>query len=250
MHADGTHPRPLTTTGFDSQPSLSPDGRDIAWVHQDDELWVMASDRTGAHRLARCPLACQRPRWSPTGDQIAYVTVDRDQKSRGHAMVIQSDGTHSHPVVPDLNPYMVDWAPDGRRLAVDVSLDGNNNGLYIADMTTGTSRRIYGQDGFTGESPDWSPDGTAILFSDENDLYTIRPDGSGLKQLTGTPGGPLVDEPGQHLSGSWSRDGRKIAYDYVLHKDNSKIRIGVMSSDGTGEHLLTDESADCSDPGY
>jgi hypothetical protein len=41
-----------------------------------------------------------------------------------------------------------------------------------------------------GGNPDWSPDGKRILFrtisSDElhGNIYTIRPDGSGLRQLT------------------------------------------------------------------
>ena len=250
MWPDGTHARPLTTTGFDSQGALSPDGLSVAWVHHDNELWLVRSDASEPHLLARCPLDCQQPRWSPDGGQLAYVAVDRGQRLRSHAMLIRVDGTQGHPVLPDLNPYMVTWSPDGRRLAVDVGLDGNNNGLYVADLATSQSKRIYGKDGFTGDSPDWSPDGSTILFSDGNDLYTIHPDGTSIHQLTGTAYENLVDEPGQHMSGSWSRDGTKIAFDYFAHSDTAKTRIGVMHADGTGEVLLTDNSAECSAPHF
>ena len=61
-------------------------------------------------------------------------------------------------------------------------------------------------------SPDWSADGTAIAFvrycgssdrADEDAIFVIRPNGTGLRQLTA---GPSDDSP------SWARDGRSIAF--------------------------------------
>jgi Tol biopolymer transport system component len=190
------------------------------------------------------------PRWAPDGSEIAYVSVDPNPRARGHAMLVLADGSHARPVFPSLNPYMVTWSPDGHRLAVDVHLDGNNNGLYIGDLMSGGAKRIYGHDGFGPESPDWAPDGATVLFSDGSDLFTIRPDGSGLHQLTGRTDGVLVDEAGQHFSGSWSRDGREIVFDYSGNAEGSKFQIGIMRSDGMGAHLLTDGRTDSSRPDY
>ena len=55
--------------------------------------------------------------------------------------------------------------------------------------------------------PSVSPDGRQVVFSSERDsvweLYSVRPDGSGLRRLTHTPEEELV--PG------WTHDGRLVA---------------------------------------
>jgi Tol biopolymer transport system component len=83
--------------------------------------------------------------------------------------------------------------------------------------------------------PAWSPDGAVILFSDGNQLHTIAPDGTGLRQLS--------SGPGQHLSGSWSRDGRTIAFDYFAQQPGSSQQIYLMNADGSGSRNITNASA-------
>jgi dipeptidyl aminopeptidase/acylaminoacyl peptidase len=57
-------------------------------------------------------------------------------------------------------------------------------------------------------NPDWSPDGSKILFESTRDgefaLYTVKPDGSGLQKLTN---GEANDAQAR-----WSRDGRQIVF--------------------------------------
>ena len=88
-----------------------------------------------------------------------------------------------------------------------------------------------------GDHPSFSPDG-AILFrsfenddSKQSDYWTVRPDGSGLKQLTHFQLGTLV------LKASYSPDGDWIVYgsDY----GNGNADLYVMRADGTGQRQLT-----------
>ncbi len=78
-------------------------------------------------------------------------------------------------------------------------------------------------------SPDWSPDGTRIVFSSDRDgnpeIYTIRPDGSELVRLTNNEFGD--GEP------AWAPYGTRLAY-------ASRGAIYVMNSDGTNPERLTD----------
>jgi TolB protein len=83
-----------------------------------------------------------------------------------------------------------------------------------------------------GDSPDWSPDGTRILFrtiSTSNrhhgNLYTVRPDGTGLRKLTNYPAPKTV------LTGSFSPLGRWIVFSRVTADPYPAIY--VMRSDGT-----------------
>ena len=84
------------------------------------------------------------------------------------------------------------WSPDGRQLLfVRKWNDGSKQAIYTVDAKGGRIRRVTPFALRAGDWPDWSPDGTRILFrSPETDdflhsnLYTIRPDGSGLRQVT------------------------------------------------------------------
>lgn len=56
--------------------------------------------------------------------------------------------------------------------------------------------------------PSWAPDGKTIAFESNRDgeaaVYTLRPDGSGLRRLT--PAGTLGEQP------NWTPDGRRIVF--------------------------------------
>jgi Tol biopolymer transport system component len=63
-----------------------------------------------------------------------------------------------------------------------------------------------------------------------SEIFTVRTDGTGLKQLT--------DDPVWEETPSWSPDGRRIAYVVlVLHTDASDI--WAMNADGSGRKNLT-----------
>jgi TolB protein len=101
----------------------------------------------------------------------------------------------------------------------------------------------------------WSPDGKKMLFERMNprhpgvglapgdfaeDLHVMNADGSGQRKLTPNP---AVDN-GVHPAGSWSPDGRKIAFG---RQPNNRQRcrrslacgIWLMNPDGSGQRSLT-----------
>ena len=104
--------------------------------------------------------------------------------------------------------------------------------------------------------PLWSPRGDLIMFSRLMDgayeIYTIKPDGSGLKRLTFTQGNDA------HMA--WSPDGEYIVFassrmgfkDEVVYTDAPQPygEIFVMRYDGTGVEQLTDNQWEEGTPGW
>ena len=116
----------------------------------------------------------------------------------------------------------------GDRLIVyEASKNGVAN-IYTIDPADGATRQLTRGSGFDG-NPAWSRDYTRIIFTSnrdgqsQNDLYTMKADGSDVRRLTNTPGG------GEY-SPKYSPDGKSIAY--VL-QDDSGWTVRVMNADGT-----------------
>jgi Tol biopolymer transport system component len=79
-------------------------------------------------------------------------------------------------------------------------------GLFIADADGKTVPLTDGShyDNF----PAWSPKGDVIIFTSDRagdfQLFTVRPDGTGIRQLT--------DTPGINAHSVWSPDGEWVAF--------------------------------------
>ena len=64
-----------------------------------------------------------------------------------------------------------------------------------------------------------------------SEIFTVRTDGTGLKQLTDDP---LFEE-----APSWSPDGRRIAYGTFAEDNLDTMDVWVMNADGSGKKNLT-----------
>jgi serine/threonine protein kinase/Tol biopolymer transport system component len=96
-------------------------------------------------------------------------------------------------------------SPDGRWIAYDTSAPQEDLFVMRAD---GTGLRRLTNDTAKDRVPRWSPDGSHLLFFSNRggkyEAWAVRPDGSGLRQVTQVAGEPVFNP-------IWSPDGQRIA---------------------------------------
>ena len=124
-----------------------------------------------------------------------------------------------------------DVSPDGSELlatAVNNNDENDRGQLYVLPTLGGTPRKIgsvYAQEAT------WSPDGTHILFADQNALNLVESDGSNPRKLWEAPAP-------QAMVGSarYSPDGRAIRF--TTGPANGDPKIWEMDAEGKAAHLL------------
>ena len=206
----------------------------VFYSHRDGntEIYTMDSDGSNQTRLTSNEADDIWPVWSPSGQQIAFGS-NRD--GNWEVYVMDADGknqrrlTH-HPGI-DAEP---DWSPDGKQIVFisdrNIVNEDHFFNLFVTDADGGNLKQLTDL-GF-GTSPEWSPDGEWIAFEGDG-IYAIRPDGTGLWQVSAPK--PAV---GMLLSG-WSSDGSQILYIEAvnLHVDTSFPVIATLSPHGRADVL-------------
>ena len=75
------------------------------------------------------------------------------------------------------------------------------------------------------------------LTDDQNQIYTVRPNGHDLRQITHGPGEALVPD--------WSPDGRRIVFEFDGPNPPPFCSVEIMNADGTGIMDLTGDRNGC-----
>ncbi len=209
------------------------------------------------------------PGFSPAGDTILFgigtynlffngfngLLLKSGDRVEGGAQIgiVNADGSGFHEVTSGVNnngfPSM---APDGKRF-VYRSFGPDGEGLRIMNLETKAITRLTeGYDNF----PLWSPRGDLITFSrmaqGDYEIYTIKPDGTGVKRLTFSKGNDA------HTS--WSPDGEFIVWasSRMGFKDEGTYtdapqpygELFVMRYDGTHVQQLTDNQWEDGTPAW
>jgi Tol biopolymer transport system component len=109
---------------------------------------------------------------------------------------VKLNGTGTRRVTPDtlVNPHGGSWSPTGDRIVFQAAVPGQLFSIWIVNADgTGLRQVPIPRCGTTVRCrlPSWSPDGTLIVFGERfptqtnvSGIFTVRPDGTGLVQLT------------------------------------------------------------------
>ncbi len=232
--------------GVEAQPSLSPDGRSVAFVSNRDgryDIYVGLVSGGSLVRVTSDPNLEARPRWSPDGAKIAYARLN-DSGFFDIWIVPALGGTPRRILTGASDPS---WSPDGGTLAY---MNIADRFIWLADSNGGNRRPITKKplDPFIYHNqPAFSRDGRRIAFLRRGDgpyaELAIADLGSGtIRQLT--------DDGASALSPAWSSDDRFIYFGSSRGGAVNIWRMPVQGGEpeqltaGQGEDAELDLSAD------
>ena len=231
------------------------------------EIYLMNPDGTNAVRLTDNGFSETFAALSPDGNGRIVFDSNRDNAPTDpvnlvNLFLMKNDGSRQQSLGRGSS---ASWSPDSQRLAFQRSalnmgpdslpinpLPGapaRDSDIFVArlcDLVAGVppTNITNNGDAKVDVDPDWSNDGQKLVFTSINkgddpqiptsaEIWTIKPDGSGLAQLTFN----AVEE----RAPAWSPDGTRIAYicKQGTAPPQSDNEICVMNADGTGQTQLT-----------
>jgi TolB protein len=190
------------------------------------------------------------PAYSPDGTRIAFTSL-RDvppgymgePRRYSELYVMDADGTDVTRITANDNlvDFQATWSPDGQRILVGRGPGGTPpsgqlteaTDLWVIDLVTGQEEQITHTPGQWEGYADWSDEGSLIVFEGDtlapgnSDVYTIRPDGTGLRRLTTAPGfdgEPDISPDGRTITFSAIRGPATNTDVFVMHTDGSSVR--------------------------
>jgi TolB protein len=235
-------------------------------------VWIVDADGTDAKRLtpscagaptALCPDDGQ-PSFTPDGRHVLLVrstggerhdSFGNDQIRTSAVLRVDLDGRNAQ-VLTAMRNFSGDLltprlSPDGKQLAYvrwnSVFVPRKNRRAIFVSAADGSgARRITPWRSDLGGRLDWAPDGTRLLYQGgpgatvgrgQGNLFTVRPDGRDVRQLTHfAPGSGVL------RLGSYSPDGRSIVFSTSIGASapaRGLPDLFVMAADGTSVRPVT-----------
>jgi Tol biopolymer transport system component len=238
-------------------PALSPDGRELIFLSEKDQLSVdlFVADastgvvsrkllsRTADQHLESLQFVNSSGAWDPAGRRFIMPAV------RGGIPVllvfdVRSGKREADIRLPELGEiFTPTWSPDGKSIAF-AALAGGVTDLYLYDLTKAQLRQLT-SDHMTDLQPAWSPDGRQLAFMTDrfsSDLSSLR---FGVPQLalydlTSRSIRPVLAFEGiRHIDPHWSADSSALFFIAAPFGINNIFRVDL--SDGS-LHQITDVS--------
>jgi dipeptidyl aminopeptidase/acylaminoacyl peptidase len=196
---------------FAGDPQISPDGTKVVYVRNSNDvmsdqavanLWVVSADGKSHRPLLSGSKSYSSPRWSPSGDRLAYISSDGDRGAQIHVRWMDTGQTA---VLSNVRggPSSLSWSPDGKQIAFSLFVPSEG-----AKLATPPEKP---------EGAEWAPgvkvidqmryraDGAGYLESGYTHLYLLSADGGTPRRLT--KGDRNYDGPY-----SWSGDSARIYF--------------------------------------
>ena len=203
------------------------------------DIVICGADGNDVVQLTRDGAPCLSPTWSPNGKMLYYTSFFKGfpdvygiQLASGKRVRVAS--------YPGINAG-ADISPDGRKMALTLSKDGNPE-LYVRDMRSGKLTRLTKTGTAAEASPSWSPDGRKIVFvsdaSGSPQIYIISSTGGRPRRVT--------FRGNENVSPDWGQNGM-IAYS---SRRRGRYQVCVQDPDKRVEKQLTSDYVDHEQPSW
>ena len=246
---------------YASDPRISPDGQSIVYVRRGMDimkdraygrLWVTNRDGSDHRKLTSRESNESNPRWSPSGDRIAFVS------SGAHGseiFILWMDSLQLAKITElDGSPSGLSWSPDGKSIAFSRKVSGKKDELvkapkkpkgaewadaprvttllkherdgsgyitpgfsqfFVVPAEGSTPRQVSSGDFHHSGTPRWTPDGKSLVFAgNRNEDWEFEFRNSEIYSLDLEDGEitALTNRNGPDHSPAVSPDGKHIAY--------------------------------------
>lgn len=199
-------------TGAEFFPSLSPDGKSLAYASRTSGNWDVYVQRVGGtnplNLTQNSPADDSQPAFSPDGERIAF----RSERDGGGIYLMGATG-ESITRVSDFG-YSPSWSPDGAQILVGTekipqpSTRPTKSQLWKIDIKSGERRMISEGDAL---QPNYSPHQQRIVYwsrpskvGQREDIWTIPAEGGDAVAVTD---GTTTDS-----NPVWSPDGKSLYF--------------------------------------
>jgi Tol biopolymer transport system component len=238
-------------TDFGGNPAWSPDGKQIVFASETVDL---PHSRTSTSELFVVDVAggtpkkitdsdAVHPKWSPSGQRIAFWAVVGGQRDLAS---VKADGTDRVAITNDAAlDWAPEWSPDGRWIYF-ASDRGGAMAIWRIAVDEGTGRPSGEPEAVTAgveaamDLPSFSSDGRTLLFRSQ--MESTNPAAIPFDPVTERAGTPriLTTRTGILQPTSVSPDGQWIA---LANRGERQEDLFLMRSDGREIKRLTDDLA-------
>jgi eukaryotic-like serine/threonine-protein kinase len=227
----GTQSKLTDLPGEEVTPSLSSDGKNVAFASRTAGNWDIYVQRVGGSNPVNLTRDSKddeiQPAFSPDGDRIAF----RSSRDNGGLYVMGATGES---VVRLTNfGYRPAWSPDGTRIAFQTdsfnvpSARPTLSELWVVEVATGQIHKITDGDAV---QPAWSPSGKRIA-------YWAIPQGGGQRDIWTMPAGggtpvAVTHDPPLDWNPVWAPDGRHLYFSSERGGSMNLWRVAIDETTG------------------
>ena len=165
----------------------SPDGKWITYFSYKDggyDLWNIAPDGSGQHRLTWGPFDDREPAWSHDGTRVAFSS-DRGNPlgSDYNIWVLDTRTGELRQLTKDPSEdFMPTWSPDDREIAF-ASTRESGQSIWAVSVADLAQRKVATVNGARLDAPSWSRGGQVVYHATAGGQSRYEVDG---EAITGT----------------------------------------------------------------
>lgn len=213
---------PMQGTGIDCDPMT---------YQLENEVWVLTHGVKT--RLSEDGLIGVNPAVSSDGTKIAFATGAQGEDL--HLLVVDVDGSNRRLLWDDdLSQSAADWSPDNGFVVFDQWSEPDVPLQVFTIPADGSTEPDQLTDGAPNGKPKWGSDGRILFLSlwdgEEQEIYSMNPDGSDPINLTNNPARDVLAE--------LSPDGSTVVF-ASDRSGNDDFDIWSMDADGSNPRQLT-----------
>jgi Tol biopolymer transport system component/DNA-binding winged helix-turn-helix (wHTH) protein len=231
-------PKPMRITyvesGFVGNPAWSPDQTEIAFTRCDGEndgVYIVPAFGGQEPERKLTSTSCQYHFPSPVVwlRDSRMLMIDRCPASGLHALVLFSMQTGEKRCIADFGPsgvnrrFKFSVSPDEKTVAFMPSWESPVCEVYVMPVTGGAPRRVV-EDRSSCDDLMWAPDGKQIVILSERTKF--------LSVWQVAASGGELRESGYPAIGSFSRDGRRFAYEESANGEPHAVWRADLESPG------------------